>query len=165
MMDRLPISSSAEEPGREATPRGRSAWLIPVVLGVYALLVVLVVLNGFQEYQDWLSPDAQAPVEAKDAMLYRLVLGHGLVLALMLIVPALLMYVVVSRDRELQEMRLQQEELQTRLRYQSFHDPLTSLPNRMLLEERLNSKIAEARRSGRRFLCMLVSLSDFKRIN
>ena len=165
MMDRLPTSSSAEEPGREGSPRGRSAWLIPVVLGVYALLVVLVVLNGFQEYQAWLSAGAQAAAEAKDAMLYRLVLGHGLVLALMLIAPALLMYVLVSRDRELQEMRLRQEELQTRLRYQSFHDPLTALPNRMLLEERLNSKIAEARRSGKRFLFLLVSLSDFKRIN
>ncbi|WP_457674036.1 putative bifunctional diguanylate cyclase/phosphodiesterase [Thiolapillus sp.] len=165
MKDRSSTSISAEVSGREESSRGRSAWLIPVVLGLYALLVVLVVLNGFQEYQALLSVDSPASAEARDALLYRLILGHGLVLVLALVAPALLMYVLVSRDRELRDLKLRQEDLQIQLRYQSFHDPLTSLPNRMLLEERLNSKIAEARRSGKRFLFLLASLSDFKRIN
>ncbi len=83
----------------------------------------------------------------------------------MLVVPAVLMYLLVGREKELRQMRIQQEALQSQLRYQSFHDPLTSLPNRMLLEEQLNSRIASARRSGKRFLFLLASLTDFKRIN
>ncbi len=71
----------------------------------------------------------------------------------------------VGREKELRQLRIQHEALQSQLRYQSFHDPLTSLPNRMLLEDQLNNKIAGARRTGKRFLFLLTSLNDFKRIN
>lgn len=51
------------------------------------------------------------------------------------------------------------------LQYQSLHDSLTGLPNRLLLDERLGQRIAEAARSGRRFALMLLDLDRFKQIN
>ncbi len=143
-----------------------NAWVMPLVLMLYAILVVLVVYHGYNEYQTLRMlqsvPDKQV---LSDLPLYRLLLNHGLLLVLMLVAPAVLMYLLVGREKELSYLQEQQQILQSQLRYQSFHDPLTSLPNRMLLEERLNSKIANATRSGKRFLFLLASLNDFKRIN
>ncbi len=137
-----------------------------MVLVLYGILAVLVIFNGYQEYQSLRLLEANAgAVTAPGLTLSRLVLSNGLLLVLMLVAPAILMYVLVGREKELQQMRVQHEALQSQLRYQSFHDPLTSLPNRMLLEEQLSNKIADARRSGKRFLFLLASLNDFKRIN
>lgn len=145
---------------------GESSWVILLVLALYGVLVVLVIFNGYQEYQSFRTLEAAAGGTAlPDGILYRLVLRHGLLLVLMLVTPAVLMYLLVAREKELRQMRIQHEALQSQLRYQSFHDPLTSLPNRMLLEEQLATRIASARRSGKRFLFLLASLNDFKRIN
>ena len=151
---------------RELRP-GRSSWVLLMVLVLYGVLAVLVIFNGYQEYQSLISLQhgSDAVSSTPGSLLYRLVLSHGLLLVLMLVAPAVLMYLLVGREKELRQMRIQQEALQSQLRYQSFHDPLTSLPNRMLLEEQLNSRIASARRSGKRFLFLLASLTDFKRIN
>lgn len=50
-------------------------------------------------------------------------------------------------------------------RYQGLHDHLTKLPNRLLFNDRLNSAIAEAQRSGELFAVMFVDLDRFKNIN
>ena len=142
---------------------GRSSWVLFMVLVLYGVLAVLVIFNGYQEYQSLVALQGGAATE--DSLLYRLVLSNGVLLVLMLIAPAVLMYLLVGREKELRQMRIQHEALQSQLRYQSFHDPLTSLPNRMLLEEQLNNRIASASRSGKRFLFLLASLTDFKRIN
>ncbi len=44
-------------------------------------------------------------------------------------------------------------------------DPLTGLPNRHLLEERLQRQIYEAAREGRRFALMLIDLDRFRAFN
>ncbi|MDO9075205.1 MAG: GGDEF domain-containing protein [Rubrivivax sp.] len=44
-------------------------------------------------------------------------------------------------------------------------DPLTQLPNRVLLIDRLSRAIATARRRGSRLALLFVDLDDFKRIN
>ncbi len=151
---------------KEAAHSGRSSWVLLMVLVLYGMLSVLVIFNGYQEFQSFrMLEESAAGTGSSAASLYRLVLSHGLLLVLMLVAPAILMYVIVRREKELQQMRVQHDALQSQLRYQSFHDPLTSLPNRMLLEEQLNNKIASARRSGKRFLFLLASLNDFKRIN
>ncbi|HID46253.1 MAG TPA: bifunctional diguanylate cyclase/phosphodiesterase [Chromatiaceae bacterium] len=156
-------TSTEDTPAAKAgRPRG-SSWVLLMVLALYGLLAVLVVFNGYQEYQSLKA--AATSASSLDAVLYRVVLTHGLLLVLMLIAPSILMYVLVDREKELERMQLQHEALQSQLRYQSFHDPLTSLPNRMLLEEQLNNRIATARRTGKRFLFLLASLTDFKRIN
>ncbi|HKT00701.1 MAG TPA: EAL domain-containing protein [Rugosimonospora sp.] len=54
--------------------------------------------------------------------------------------------------------------LQTRLRYQALHDPLTELPNRTLFYERLAEVLADERPDARVGLCYL-DVDGFKAIN
>lgn len=51
------------------------------------------------------------------------------------------------------------------LEYRTMHDSLTGLPNRVLLRERLDLRIAQARRAGRGFALMMVDINDFKQFN
>lgn len=51
-----------------------------------------------------------------------------------------------------------------RLRILSGEDPMTRLPNRRILKERLRQMIAEGRR-GRRFCCAMMDLDGFKALN
>lgn len=52
------------------------------------------------------------------------------------------------------------------LRYQHLaqHDPLTGLPNRVLLFDRLNHVVSKCRRFGRAFALLVVDLDRFKRV-
>jgi diguanylate cyclase (GGDEF)-like protein/PAS domain S-box-containing protein len=59
---------------------------------------------------------------------------------------------------ELTASRDQAEELAT-------HDFLTGLPNRRLLDDRLNELIARARRSGEKMFAMSIDVDDFKPVN
>lgn len=51
------------------------------------------------------------------------------------------------------------------LAYLALHDTLTSLPNRLLLEDRLNTAIQNAKRDHRSFAVMFLDLDEFKVIN
>ena len=50
-------------------------------------------------------------------------------------------------------------------RHAAFHDPLTSLPNRTLFNDRLEHGLAQARRHGWMLAVMFIDLDDFKSIN
>lgn len=52
-----------------------------------------------------------------------------------------------------------------RLQHQAFHDPLTGLPNRALLNDRLTLAIAQAQRTSRRVAVLFLDLDHFKPIN
>ncbi|MDD2384537.1 MAG: EAL domain-containing protein [Sulfurospirillaceae bacterium] len=52
-----------------------------------------------------------------------------------------------------------------RLEYQAFHDPLTGLPNRFLLLDRLNKMIDVAERKHHKIAILFIDLDDFKFIN
>jgi diguanylate cyclase (GGDEF)-like protein len=52
-----------------------------------------------------------------------------------------------------------------RIRYQAYHDALTSLPNRLLLIDRLNQALHAARRESRQLAVLLLDLDRFKVIN
>jgi diguanylate cyclase (GGDEF)-like protein len=50
-------------------------------------------------------------------------------------------------------------------KYQAMHDPLTGLPNRTLLLDRVENGIARRRPPGHAVVLMFLDLDDFKRIN
>jgi len=54
---------------------------------------------------------------------------------------------------------------QEMIKYMAFHDPLTSLPNRVLFNDRLNMAIARAKRGGKKIAVMMLDLDKFKNIN
>jgi len=55
--------------------------------------------------------------------------------------------------------------LEERLHYQAFHDPLTGLANRALLNDRLDHALARQSRAGGTLGVVLLDLDDFKSIN
>lgn len=69
------------------------------------------------------------------------------------------------------QVRLAQTEYERRLEMQrameemATHDSLTGLPNRQVLDEQMDSRIAEARRFGRKLAVLFVDLDNFKQIN
>jgi diguanylate cyclase (GGDEF)-like protein len=56
-------------------------------------------------------------------------------------------------------------EAEERIRRPAHHDPLTGLPNRLLLQDRLEQALARARRAHDSVAVMLVDLDNFKTIN
>ena len=70
-----------------------------------------------------------------------------------------LIYYLVYREIT---VRRQTEE---KLRIVATHDPLTALPNRTLLHERLSHALAKAQRHGRQLAVLLIDLDRFKHVN
>lgn len=66
-------------------------------------------------------------------------------------------------DRRLAEQALR--DTQRRLEYLAYYDQLTGLPNRRLLQDRLQQAIAVADRTGSRLAVCYLDLDDFKPIN
>ena len=62
---------------------------------------------------------------------------------------------------EIEERKVAQEQL----RHTAFHDPLTGLPNRMLLSDRLANAILRAERAGEKVGWIYVDLDRFKQLN
>lgn len=58
-----------------------------------------------------------------------------------------------------------QKESEERIRHLAYFDPLTGLPNRRLLDDRLQVALAHAHRSTGRLAVMFVDLDRFKQIN
>jgi diguanylate cyclase (GGDEF)-like protein len=52
-----------------------------------------------------------------------------------------------------------------RMRHVAYHDPLTGLPNRSLLLDRLDRALAHAARNGGQFSLLLLDLDAFKLVN
>jgi diguanylate cyclase (GGDEF)-like protein/PAS domain S-box-containing protein len=63
--------------------------------------------------------------------------------------------------RDISERRRGEEQLA----YLAYHDPLTGLPNRVLVEEQLDLALARARRSDTAVALLFIDLDDFKTVN
>lgn len=57
------------------------------------------------------------------------------------------------------------EEANRRMHYQAQHDPLTGLPNRSLLRDRLEQAAARAKRERTPFAVLMIDLDNFKLVN
>jgi diguanylate cyclase (GGDEF)-like protein len=75
--------------------------------------------------------------------------------------PALLSLGTVLSMRILQQRRRADE----RVHHIAFHDDLTSLPNRLLLNQRLDQSLSRHRRSGSKLAILFMDLDRFKVIN
>jgi diguanylate cyclase (GGDEF)-like protein len=70
------------------------------------------------------------------------------------------------RERErLERQLIAVKEEEQAARHAAFHDPLTSLPNRVLFNDRLEHGLAQARRHAWMLAVMFIDLDDFKSIN
>ena len=74
---------------------------------------------------------------------------------------ALLATVILLARREIRERR-QAEEV---VKFAATHDPLTGLPNRLLLADRVNRVVVQSRRQGRSAALLFIDLDRFKNIN
>ena len=57
------------------------------------------------------------------------------------------------------------KQTEERLHQLAHYDPLTSLPNRLLIASRLDHALAAAKRSGRRVAVLFIDLDNFKTVN
>lgn len=80
-------------------------------------------------------------------------------------------HIVYDQDGEAQYYEGTVEDITERYRarreleYQATHDPLTGLPNRNLLQDRLHQAVLRARRQGRRGGVAFIDLDNFKFVN
>ena len=59
----------------------------------------------------------------------------------------------------------ERKELENRLAHEATHDPLTSLPNRILLKDRLDQAIRSCAREKKKLALFILDLDHFKEIN
>jgi len=109
------------------------------------------------------------------------VAGNGLqaqwlaLVVLVLTIAILAIVLIVSwldQRMEAQLLRLRNTDLssslddaQAELTQAALHDPLTRLPNRRLLQQRIEQALAEAEQRGSRFAVMFMDLDGFKQVN
>ncbi|KFN52073.1 hypothetical protein N790_12975, partial [Arenimonas malthae CC-JY-1] len=73
---------------------------------------------------------------------------------------------VQERTRELREQIAVREQVEARLQHEVMHDPLTGLPNRLYLRDRLERALASQRRNpGQQFALMYLDVDRFKLFN
>jgi diguanylate cyclase (GGDEF)-like protein/PAS domain S-box-containing protein len=68
---------------------------------------------------------------------------------------------IVLNGRDVSERKAFEEQLE----HQAFHDPVTQLPNRALLNERVRHALARTRREDSALAVIFLDLDDFKTIN
>ncbi|REK56558.1 MAG: PAS domain S-box protein [Thermobacillus sp.] len=77
----------------------------------------------------------------------------------------------IVRDREVRELVgtaidiSERHRAEAKMKYMAYHDPLTSLPNRVMFMDQVESLIASDRTSGTPFTVMFLDLDGFKNIN
>ena len=70
-----------------------------------------------------------------------------------------------SLEKDVSDRTLGLEAANKQLRHLVTHDPLTSLPNRVLLDDRMSQAIVHAERAGEGFAVCVLDLDRFKLIN
>ncbi|MGZ3238018.1 MAG: diguanylate cyclase domain-containing protein [Burkholderiaceae bacterium] len=68
-------------------------------------------------------------------------------------------------NQELCSEMLRRQQAESRITHMAHHDALTDLPNRILLEDRINQAIAHAQRAKQLAAVLFIDLDKFKNIN
>ena len=68
-------------------------------------------------------------------------------------------------EKRVQERTIELQALNVEIARQAMHDPLTELPNRTLLVERLRQNIHLAKRNKKRVAFLMLDLNNFKEVN
>ena len=71
---------------------------------------------------------------------------------------------VALENGQLEQSLAELSRLKEQLRYQAYHDPLTSLANRLMFTEQVDLRLS-AQRDGRRLVVLFLDLDDFKVVN
>jgi len=80
---------------------------------------------------------------------------------------------VVTRDAQGQPLRMvgthtdisARKQAEAQVRQQAYYDPLTGLPNRRMLRDRVEQEIKRNRRDGRKMAVLFMDLDHFKAVN
>jgi diguanylate cyclase (GGDEF)-like protein len=72
---------------------------------------------------------------------------------------------LAERNEELQREIAERKLIETMVRHQASHDPLTGLPNRILFRDRLQGAIQRANRHHSRFALACIDIDGFKGVN
>ena len=70
-----------------------------------------------------------------------------------------------SLEERVHERTQELQSLNTKIAYEMMHDPLTGLPNRILVTERIQHAIASAKRNDTSIAVMMLDLNNFKEVN
>ena len=71
----------------------------------------------------------------------------------------------IELEKRVQERTIELQALNVEIARQAMHDPLTELPNRTLLVERLKQNIYLARRKEKHVAFLMLDLNNFKEVN
>ena len=75
------------------------------------------------------------------------------------------MFVFVRDLSEIKALEAERAKSEEQIRNLAFHDPLTQLPNRRLLSDRLKQAVATARRNRRYCALLFIDMDHFKQLN
>lgn len=97
---------------------------------------------------------------------YQIILVSGLVISLLLFAWSWALSTSRGRAIKLAEsMTIESRNMAQKMAHLAQHDPLTDLPNRLLLEDRLAQAIAQAARYKRKIGLLFMDLDRFKHVN
>ena len=68
---------------------------------------------------------------------------------------------IIVNMRDVTDRRVIEE----RIQHLAFHDALTGLPNRLLIQDRISQAISRSQRTGQKFAVMFIDIDNFKNIN
>ena len=124
-------------------------------------------------------PDGKTPMEKEAIPLYRALLGETVRHVEMVIKPKTgQQHTLLANSQALFDAQgtklgavvsmhniTERKAYEAQLAHQATHDALTQLPNRYLLQDRLNHALIYARRAGLRVAVLLVDLDHFTKVN
>ena len=117
---------------------------------------ILAEISGINDNLTSIENQFVAAMSDASRLTYRIL--QGIMLAA---TPGLLMLGVVLSLRILQQRKRMEE----RVNHMAYHDELTSLPNRLMLAQRLDQALARHRRAGTQLAILFLDLDRFKVIN